>query len=48
MRPQDAMAALADGKARVVDVTALAQNPQDPLRSPPAVTEDYQRQVDLG
>lgn len=47
MRLEDAMAALAAGDAKVVDVTALAQDPQG-LQDTPIVTEDYQRQVDLG
>ena len=47
MQLKDAMAALANGKAKVVDVARLLEKSR-PGDLPPAITEDYQRQVELG
>lgn len=47
MRPQDVMLALATGDAKVVDTAAFVGK-SHPHDTPPAVTEAYQRQIDLG
>ena len=49
MQMQAAMAALANGNAKVVDVRSLAgQAPGTTTRTPTLDRHAYQRQVDLG